>query len=121
MRLSEIQKNFRELMLDDFSATDHSEECLPQVFEAGVKMLVDRLRVYRGNIIGNTADALLQNFPLLEKLTGRDFVMQMAQRFVLQNPPQKACLNSYCHGFDAFVENYEGARGLDYLPDMARL
>ncbi len=121
MRLSEIKGRFEEIMLAGPAGLDAPDPAFAAIFETGDIPLAERLKVYRGNIVGNVGDGLAAVFPLIEKLTGRDFLINMVRRFILENPPQGGCLTYYCRGFDAFIAGFEPAKGLPYLPDMARL
>jgi len=64
---------------------------------------------------------MIATYPVIEKLVGHEFLEMMARSFVLDNPPSHGCLNMYGTGFDKFIESYELAKALPYLPDMAKL
>jgi len=121
MRLNEVQKRFRDTMLDHPKALDDPPEDFAALFDEGGIALPERLKVYRNNIVGSLTDVMIASHPILEKLVGREFLEIMARAFVLENPPAHGCLNMYGAGFDTFIENYELARALPYLPDIARL
>ena len=90
------------------------------IFEPGTVSINDRLSIYRNNIRGSLETVMRENFPLTEQLVGEDFMRGMAQSFIIQNPPTGGCLNHYGGEFATFIENFEPAKALPYLPDIAR-
>ncbi len=121
MQLSEVQKRFKDTMLDHPKALDDPPEDLAALFNVGDIPLPERLKVYRNNIVGSLTDVMIASHPLLEKLVGHEFLELMARSFILENPPTHGCLNMYGTDFDKFIASYELAKALPYLPDMARL
>lgn len=121
MRLNDFQMRFCDLMLSGPEGLNNMPEEFAALFAAGGIPLCERLKVYRSNIVGGIAENLCKGFPLLEKLVGNEFLIDMVRRFVMAHPPESGCLNFYGRGFDEFIGNYAPARNLPYLPDMARL
>jgi hypothetical protein len=80
-----------------------------------------RFAVYRNNVIVSLVDALAETFPVVQALVGPEFFRAMAASFVRQTPPHAPALAHYGLGLAAFIEGFEPARPLPYLPDMARL
>lgn len=115
MRLSNVQKEFGDIILN---AQEPGADFIAAF--AG-SHLPERLNIYRNNVMGNVGNALANNFPLLEKLVGRDFLMAMVRGYILKNPPKGGCLIFYGSDFDRFVAGFEAAKNLPYLADMARL
>lgn len=108
-------------MLDHPKVLDDPPTDFAALFESGDIPLPVRLKVYRNNIVGSLTDVMINSHPLLEKLVGRDFLEMMSRHFVLENPPTQGCLSFYGATFDSFIENYELAKAMPYLPDIARL
>lgn len=108
-------------MLDHPKALDDPPGDFAALFESGDIPLPVRLSVYRNNIVGSLTDVMIASHPLLEKLVGHEFLEMMARHFVLENPPKHGCLSFYGAAFGTFIENYEPAKTMPYLPDMARL
>lgn len=121
MRLSEAQELFAGSMLSLPEAVESPVPALIDLFSTPEDILSERLKIYRNNIFGNLTNALLDTYPLIEKLTGEDFAKSLMRAFILKNPPQEACLNRYGVGLAAFLESFAPARELPYLPDVARL
>ncbi len=97
------------------------DEALARIFDANDISLSNRLGVYRNNVMSGLCNALTANFPLLEKLAGKDFLNSMARAYALVNPPASGCLTFYGDDFDKFVADFAPAAQMSYLPDVARL
>lgn len=121
MQLNEFQKQFKDLMLDHPDALLTPPEEIAAFCMEGDIPLPERLKVYRNNIVGSLSEVMLATFPILEKLVGKEFLEGMARSFILQNPPSGGCLSLYGEGFPEFIEGFEHAKPLPYLPDVARL
>lgn len=121
MQLSKVQEQFKNLMLDHPDALNALDGDFASVFESGNIALPKRLAVYRNNIVGSVTDTIIATCPTLEALVGKEFLEHMARSFVLKNPPQQGCLTLYGAGFDEFIANFEPAKPMPYLSDVARL
>lgn len=80
-----------------------------------------RFAVYRNNVVSSLIDALAETFPVTRELVGEKFFRAMAGVFVRHAPPRSALLAYYGEGLPAFIEDFEPARGVPYLADVARL
>jgi hypothetical protein len=120
MRLNKVQRYFREILLDQPQALQNPDTVFARVFVPGGIALPERLKVYRNNVMGNLTNALRRQFPVTEKLVGEEFFAFMARSYILQNPPPEGCLNEYGADFDVFIQNFEPAKSLPYLPDVAK-
>ena len=120
MQLNKFQEQFKDLMLDQPKALDNPPADFAAFCETGHIDLSARLKVYRNNIVGSLTDVILATFPIVEILVGKPFLEGMARSFVLENPPTHGCLGLYGSGFAEFIETFELARSLPYLPDIAR-
>lgn len=77
--------------------------------------------VYRNTVMKGGIDALLANFPTVERLVGTEWMQAAAARHVRQSPPTDARLLDYGRGFPGFLDAFEHARDLPYLGNVARL
>lgn len=77
--------------------------------------------VYRNTVMKGCVDALEANFPTVARLVGRDWFRAAAAIHATAEPPRDARLLFYGEGFAAFLEGFEPARELPYLPGVARL
>src|SRR6516164_3482041 len=81
----------------------------------------DRLSIYRNTSRTALSNALRLNFPAVQRLVGDDFFAAAADTFITHEPPQTAWLDLYGEGFPEFLQSFEPAAALVYLPDVARL
>ena len=88
---------------------------------ADALMPADRLNIYRNTSRSTLTKALRLNFPAVERLVGEDFFAAAADSFITREPPRTAWLDLYGEGFPKFLQGFEPARTLVYLPDVARL
>lgn len=80
-----------------------------------------RFKVYRNNVSSSLRGALASRFPATKAIVGDDFFNAMAQSFIEAHPPRSPLLLNYGDDFADFVERFEPARELAYLPDVMRL
>ena len=80
-----------------------------------------RFEVYRNNVRQGLLGALSSRFPAVERIVGRDFFTLMASEFISVNPPRSPVLLAYGEAFPDFVAQFEAARSLVWLADVARL
>ncbi len=80
-----------------------------------------RFGVYRNNVKASLAAALAARFPVVERLVGEEFFTAMALVFVERHPPHSPVLAEYGSAFADFLEGFDPAADLPYLPDIARL
>lgn len=80
-----------------------------------------RFDVYRNNVAVSLSDALETAFPVIRKLVGNDFFRAMAGVYLRAHPPKSPLMMFYGREMPAFLEGFEPAQSLPYLPDVARL
>ncbi len=80
-----------------------------------------RFSVYRNNVTVSLVEALVATFPATVRIVGEEFFRAAASIYVRQDPPKSPVLISYGTGFPDFLQTFEPARGLPYLPDVARI
>src|SRR6516162_211846 len=85
------------------------------------KAVVKRYNVYRNNVTVSLINALRAAFPATERITGEDFFRAMARFYVRASPPTSPLLFEYGRGFPDFIEQYEYARPVPWLADVARI
>jgi len=79
------------------------------------------MEVYRNNYHGNLHDTLAGAYPVIEQLVGKQFFRLLARKFIEQHHSRCGNLHHYGEEMAAFVASFEPARGLTYLPDVAKL
>lgn len=80
-----------------------------------------RFAVYRNNVTVSLIEALASTFPRVQALVGENFFREMARQFARQHPPVSPVLMEYGAQFPDFVANFEPARRVPFLADIARL
>lgn len=80
-----------------------------------------RLGVYRNNLREGFIKTLALEFPVLEKLVGRDFFRQTALEFQLQHPSQSGDLTHVGAPFADYLRTRFADGEYDWLPDVAAL
>jgi hypothetical protein len=80
-----------------------------------------RYDVYRNNVTVSLIEALAAIYPAVQRLTGPDFFRAMARFHVRSTPPTTPLLFDYGHDFPAFIAQYEHARSMPWLADVARI
>ncbi|HET7851231.1 MAG TPA: DNA-binding domain-containing protein [Methyloceanibacter sp.] len=112
--LSDMQDEFAEALL---SATTPVPSCLKG---SGIRRADRRFAVYRNNVAASLIEALGARFPVVKRLVGEEFFSAMAHAFVLREPPFSPLLIHYGETFAAFIAEFEEAKPLPYLADVAR-
>lgn len=80
-----------------------------------------RFDIYRNNVVVSLIEALGEAFPVVKAVVGDEFFEAMAGVYVRAHPPRSPRMMFYGDGFADFLETFEPAAGLSYLPDVARL
>ena len=87
----------------------------------GTAVPARRFAVHRNNVVASLVQVLKLRFPVIEKLVGAEFFAAAARIFVAIKPPRTPLLATYGDDFAAFLAEFEPARELAYLADVARL
>jgi hypothetical protein len=80
-----------------------------------------RFDVYRNNVTVSLIDALADTYPAVQRIVGRDFFRGMARIFVRACPPSSPLLFQYGRDLPGFIDNFEHARQMPWLGDVARV
>jgi hypothetical protein len=85
------------------------------------KGAVRRYNVYRNNVTVSLIDALVAIYPAVQRITGVDFFRAMARFHIRATPPVSPLLFEYGRDFPGFIEQYEYAKPMPWLADVARI
>lgn len=85
------------------------------------KVSAKRFSVYRNNVTVSLVEALMATFPATVMIVGEEFFRAAASIYVRKDPPRSPVLISYGSGFPDFLEHFEPAGDLPYLPGVARI
>ncbi|MCP5159279.1 MAG: putative DNA-binding domain-containing protein [Gammaproteobacteria bacterium] len=80
-----------------------------------------RLQVYRNNTRLSLTGALGAVYPVVQRLVGEGFFEYAAAQYIAYDPSRSGDLHRFGGSFATFLETFEPATELCYLPDMARL
>lgn len=80
-----------------------------------------RFEIYRSSLLANLTQALADTYPVIDKLVGRDFFEATAKVYLRRYPSHHGDIHAFGGDFALFMEQFEPARALAYLPDVARL
>ena len=80
-----------------------------------------RFNIYRNNVTQGLGKSLEAGFPTVMALVGADFFRAMALEFLRANPPKGRIMMLYGAEFAGFISEFEPAKTLGYLADVARL
>jgi uncharacterized protein len=108
MSLAALQEDFLDALL-------HGGEPPQHVAPA------DGLEVYRRNVAANWLAALAAAYPVVQRLVGEEFFAGAARAYMRRVPSASGDLHALGNAFGEFLEGFEPARSLPYLPDVARL
>ena len=79
------------------------------------------LGIYQGSSIGNIIQAMKLTYPVIEKLVGEDFFRACCKEFISAHCPKSANMDDYGEEFADFLADFEPAKPLIYLKDVAQL
>jgi hypothetical protein len=85
------------------------------------KGVVKRYNVYRNNVTVSLIDALAAIYPAVQRITGVEFFRAMARFHIRATPPVSPLLFEYGRDFPGFIEQYEYAKAMPWLADVARI
>ena len=78
---------------------------------------LERLNIYRNNILGNFVSVLSSTFPITKKIVGDQKFDQLVQKFCQKFYSKSGDLNEFGTEFPQFLKSYEPK----YLKDLAQL
>lgn len=77
--------------------------------------------VHRNNVFKALIDALVDNYPTVERLVGREWFAACAIEYVRAHPPFVPALALYGAEFVEYLSTFAPAEELPYLPEVARI
>ncbi len=106
--LAEVQQRFVAALRDPSAPT-------PVASSRG------RFGVHRNNVAAGVLGVLEERFAVVRRIVGDDFFRAMASAYTAQQPPVSPILLLYGATFPHFIEGFQHAADLIYLPAVARL
>lgn len=115
MQLTAFQDGFSAALLADAPPDE-----APQPWLAAMQAQPG-FSVYRNTVLKACIDALQANYPAVCKLVGEQWFRAAAAVYARMQPPNDGRLMDYGAGFAGFLQSFEPAAELPYLPAVARL
>ncbi len=82
---------------------------------------LDRLALYRGNVLAAREKALANAYPVVRALVGAEFFGGLARAYGREHPSVSGDLNRFGAQFSQFVREFPRTQSLPYLGDVAAL
>ncbi len=114
--LAALQRDFGAAI----ASRDKAAEAAP-IFRGPPEAALERLAVYRGNVVGACTKALAGAYPIVAKIVGESFFEGLAREYLRRFPSTSGDLNEFGAQLGQFVARFEHTRDLPYLPDVARM
>jgi Putative DNA-binding domain len=113
--LLELQRAFRSAVIFG------DMEAIAPWLMAGRLPDSERLAIYRNNTQANLRNALRSDYPVIERLTGREFFDHVANAYLAATPSRSGDVGEFGADFPQFLAAFPAAASLPYLADVARL
>jgi uncharacterized protein len=88
---------------------------------AGGERVLDRLALYRGNLLATWQKALSNAYPVVRAIVGADFFTSLVGAYGHTHPSTDGDLNRFGAHLAGFVASFERTRAMPYLADVAAL
>jgi len=117
--LSNLQKNFiSDCLSGELTDDNVSMESDLDTSNFSAKALMG---IYRDSSLGNIIIPMKLTYPVILKLVGEDFFQATCHKYIEEYWPATGNMDDYGAEFAEFLEIFEPAKTLPYLPDIARL
>jgi len=114
--LAETQTTFGAALVSSRQA----EEAAP-MFAQAQEIAIDRLAIYRGNVVAAVTKTLQAAYPVIEQIVGTEFFAALARAYWQEHPSTRGDLHEYGAAFADFVATFAHTQDLPYLHDVAQL
>ena len=114
--LERQQADFAAALIDAARVPD----VVPQLV-ARDKRAAERIALYRGNMRAAWEKALANAYPVVKALVGDEFFSALTRAYAQAHPSTSGDLNVFGSQLAEFLANFEHARELPYLADVADL
>ena len=116
MSLESLQTDFAAAMFD----LDRASALMPSLLHRDARS-IERIALYRGNLLAAWQKALGGAFPVVRAIVGEEFFDALARVYGHAHPATGGDLNQFGIRFAAFVADFEHTQSLPYLSDVASL
>ena len=81
----------------------------------------ERLAIYKNNTLHSLSESIVDLYPSIENVVGKDFLIATAREYLKVSPPHSAALLNFGLDFPKFLAEFEHTKSYAYLPDLARI
>jgi hypothetical protein len=117
--LADLQRNFISDCLSGKLKQDNI--LLAKDIDSSVISAQGLMGIYQNSAIANITNSLILTYPVIEKLVGEEFFSAMCREFIYITWPKSGNMDDYGAEFPDFLAEFEHAKHLLYLKDVARL
>ncbi len=117
MKLASIQKAFINVLCNKTK----EETLLPCLHDDMASCFKERVDIYRVNVKATLLKTLKSTFPVCLRLVGDAFFVGMASEFINGAPPTSPSLNDFGEAFPEFINQFDPAKAVRYLSEVAQL
>jgi hypothetical protein len=117
--LAELQRNFISDCLS--GKLRQNNILLAKEIDSSVISAQGLMGIYQNSAIANITNSLILTYPVIEKLVGSAFFSEMCREFIYVTWPKSGNMDDYGIEFPNFIAEFEHAKHLIYLKDVARL
>jgi hypothetical protein len=117
--LRDLQRNFISDCLSG-ELSDENVSLAPDI-DTGTISAKGRMEIYRESAIGNIITPMQLTYPVVEKLVGNDFFRATCRQYIQNHWPETGNMDDYGDDFSFFLAEFEPAKNIPYLSDVARL
>jgi hypothetical protein len=125
LSLRDLQRQFVGVLFEELPESQVSwvYNCWegPQIRGSRRAESAARLAIYRNNLHEGFIKALALEFPVVERLVGRDYFRQLAKEFLHAHPSRAGDLHPIGAAFTEYLRPRFGETDYGYLPDVAAL
>lgn len=118
-KLADLQRNFISDCLSGKLKQDNA--LLTKNIDSSVISAQGLMGIYQNSAIANITNSLKLTYPVIEKLVGEEFFSAMCREFIYITWPNSGNMDDYGAEFPDFLAEFEHAKHLLYLKDVARL
>ena len=117
--LAELQRNFISDCLS--GKLRQNNILLAKEIDSSFISAQGLMGIYQNSAIANITNSLILTYPVIEKLVGSVFFSAMCREFIYVTWPKSGNMDDYGVEFPNFLSEFEHAKHLIYLKDVARL
>lgn len=109
-------------LIAQYVFTNKETSSLKKILNANqVNESTERLAIYKNNTLHSLSESIVDLYPSIEHVVGRDFLIATAKEYLKTSPPHSAALLNFGLDFPEFIATFEHTKNYAYLPDLARI